>query len=61
MENIIIIAVLVLIVGGAAAYVIKAKKSGRKCIGCPDSKSCSGSCSGGCASCGHCGGKDKNN
>ena len=36
MENIILIAVLLLIVGLAAWYVIKAKKSGRKCIGCPD-------------------------
>ena len=35
MENIIIIAVLVLVVGGALAYIIKAKKSGQKCIGCP--------------------------
>ena len=59
MENAIIIAVLVLIVGGALAYIIKAKKSGQKCIGCPDSKTCSGSCSGGCASCGHCGEKKK--
>ena len=59
MENAIIIAVLVLIVGGALAYIIKAKKSGQKCIGCPDSKTCSGSCSGGCASCGRCGEKKK--
>ena len=27
-----------------------AKKNGRKCIGCPDSESCSGNCSG-CCSC----------
>lgn len=51
MENIIIIAVLVFVVGGALAYIIKAKKSGQKCIGCPDAKTCSGSC----ASCGQCG------
>lgn len=51
MENIIIIAVLALILGLAAGYVYKAKKSGRKCIGCPDGGSCSGHCSGGC-SCG---------
>ena len=36
MSNLIIILVLLLIVGAATAYVIKAKKSGRKCIGCPD-------------------------
>ena len=45
MENYILIAVLVLIIGGAALYIYKAKKSGRKCIGCPDSGTCSGNCS----------------
>lgn len=51
MENIIIIAVLAVIVGLAAGYVYKAKKSGRKCIGCPDGCSChskESSCSCGC-------------
>ncbi len=42
-ELIAIVAVL-LIIGGALAYIIKAKKSGKKCIGCPDSGSCSGNC-----------------
>ena len=51
MENIILIAVLVLIVGLAAWYVIKAKKSGRKCIGCPDGKTCPNKRNGQC-SCG---------
>ncbi len=46
MENIIIIAVLLLILGGAIAYVIKAKKSGKKCIGCPAGGACNGSCCG---------------
>lgn len=49
MENIIIVAVLLLIVGGAALYIYKAKKKGQKCIGCPDSGSC---CSKNCGSCG---------
>ena len=48
-QNAIIIAVVVLIVGLAVFYVYKAKKSGKKCIGCPDSESCE---SGGCSSCG---------
>ena len=50
----IIIAVIALIVGGAAFYIYKAKKSGKKCIGCPDSSTCSGhcgSCSGKCGGC----------
>lgn len=53
MENLIIVAVVILIVGLAAGYIYKAKKSGRKCIGCPDGCSCgtkesSGSCGCGC-------------
>lgn len=36
MVDIILIVVLVAILGGAAFYVWKAKKSGRKCIGCPE-------------------------
>ena len=48
--EIIAIALIVLIIGGATAYIIKAKKSGKKCIGCPDSGSCSGNCAG--CSCG---------
>ncbi len=47
MENIIVIAVLVFIVGLASGYIYKAKKSGKKCIGCPAGGACSGSC-GGC-------------
>ena len=52
----ILIGVLVLVVGGAVAYIIKAKKSGQKCIGCPHSSSCgartaSGGCGGSCACC----------
>lgn len=43
MENVIIIAILIVIVGGASAYLVKAKKSGAKCIGCPAGGSCSGS------------------
>lgn len=40
MTDIIIIAALVIIIGAAAGYVIKAKKSGKKCIGCPHGGSC---------------------
>ncbi|MBE5787095.1 MAG: FeoB-associated Cys-rich membrane protein [Clostridiales bacterium] len=45
MENIIIIAIVLFIVGLAAWYVIRAKKHGRKCIGCPNGGQCSGNCS----------------
>lgn len=55
MENVIIAVVLLAIIGGAAGYVIKAKKSGKKCIGCPDSGRCGKDsrtgCGCGCAGC----------
>lgn len=49
----IVLAVILLILGVAAWFIIKSKKSGKKCIGCPDSCAhASGNC--GCA-CGGCG------
>lgn len=50
---------VILIVGGAVTYIIKAKRSGQRCIGCPDGKTCSShGCSSNCQSCGgDCGGK----
>jgi len=50
MDNIIILALLGLILGGAAGYVYKARKKGVKCIGCPNGGKCSGHSSG--CSCG---------
>ena len=46
MENpeIIAIVVIALVLGCAIAYIVKAKKSGRKCIGCPIGGKCQGSC-----------------
>lgn len=44
-DDIIAALAIVLIIGGAVAYIIKAKKSGQKCIGCPYSKTCRGKCS----------------
>ena len=38
--DIIVIAVIALIVGAAVGYIVKAKKSGKKCIGCPYASSC---------------------
>ncbi len=38
--DIIAIAAIAFIIGGAIFYIIKAKKSGKKCIGCPDGCSC---------------------
>lgn len=52
----VMIAVILAIVGLAGWYVYKSKKSGKKCIGCPDGGSCAmknglGGCGCGC-SCG---------
>ena len=61
-ESIIIAVVVIAIVGLAGFYVYKAKKSGKKCIGCPDSGCCGagkkGDACGGC-SCGCCGAEKK--
>lgn len=48
MDNVILILVLAAILGLAVWYLIRAKKKGQKCIGCP-SGSCG--CEGGCSSC----------
>ena len=50
----VILGIIGLVLGLAIGYIVKAKKSGKKCIGCPDSGSCGGhcaSCSGGCSCC----------
>ena len=49
----VLIGIVVLILGLAAFYVYKAKKSGKKCIGCPDSGTCSGKCDGCSCGCGN--------
>lgn len=55
MENAILIVVLAAILGGAVAYIVRAKKRGVKCIGCSAGGSCGAkkeglSCSG-CSGC----------
>lgn len=50
MENYIVIAILVVIIGLAAFYIYKAKKNGKKCVGCPYCDSCSSKNSSGCCS-----------
>ncbi len=41
MIDIVLILFLIFIIGGAVFYVVKAKKNGAKCIGCPASGTCS--------------------
>ena len=40
MENIIAVLVLAVLIGGAAAYLVRAKRSGVKCVGCPARGNC---------------------
>ena len=46
MKNLIVILILVVIVAGIVRYLIRAKKRGEKCIGCPYAKQCKGTCGG---------------
>ncbi|MBR2293873.1 MAG: FeoB-associated Cys-rich membrane protein [Clostridia bacterium] len=46
----IAIAAIVLIVGASVFYLVRAKKRGQKCVGCPYAKQCGGHCNGGCES-----------
>ena len=41
----LLIGLIALIVGLAVFYIIRAKKKGQKCIGCPYAKNCGGRCS----------------
>lgn len=51
MENFIVVAILGLIIGCAVAYVVKEKKKGVKCVGCPNAEMCSMAQKQNCNSC----------
>ena len=40
----IAIGVIALIVGSAIFYIVRAKRRGEKCVGCPYAKQCGGNC-----------------
>lgn len=40
MKDFIIALILIIIVGSAVIYIYRAKKNGKKCIGCPDADTC---------------------
>ncbi len=48
MENIIVVLILLVITAGIIWYLVRTKKRGEKCIGCPYAKQCTGKC-GGCS------------
>ncbi len=43
--DIIVLVIIALVIGGASFYIIRAKKKGQKCIGCPYAKGCKSNCS----------------
>ncbi len=51
MTNFIVILIVAVIVSAAIAYIVKEKKRGVKCIGCPAAATCpnSGTCTGNCS------------
>ena len=46
MADFVVIGILIITIGAAVTYIVKEKKKGTKCIGCPSGGSCSGGCSG---------------
>ena len=53
MADLIIVGIVLAIVGAAVTYIVKAKRRGVRCVGCPDGGTCGGNCGGGC----NCGSK----
>ena len=41
MDNVILVGILVLMIGAIVFYLVREKKKGVKCIGCPNAKTCS--------------------
>ena len=53
MIDVLLIGILLAVFGLTGFAIYKSKKSGKKCMGCPDSCACPQSnCTGGCSSCG---------
>ena len=53
----IAIAVVALTLSAAVFYIVRAKKRGEKCVGCPYARECGGKCNG---ACGHTGASENN-
>ena len=50
MENLIVIAIVLVIVGLACLYIYREKKKGKVCVGCPYGGTCGKSNCSGCGS-----------
>ena len=55
MKDLILAALLLIIIGSAIIYIIRAKRRGAKCIGCPSATTCTAdsdaACNGDCSGC----------
>ncbi len=51
MTNVMVVFIVALILGVSITYIVKAKKAGVKCIGCPAGGTCSGNCNGCAGNC----------
>ena len=60
MANLMVLIILILIVGAAIAFIIREKKRGVRCVGCPAAGTCANSCSG-CSGQGGCSGNCHSN
>lgn len=49
MADLIVVLIIVLITGVAIRYIIKEKKKGNRCIGCPSAATCPSAKGGTCA------------
>ncbi|MBQ3222837.1 MAG: FeoB-associated Cys-rich membrane protein [Clostridia bacterium] len=49
MANFVAIAALLIVLGVAVAYIVREKKKGHKCVGCPYAAECAKAKNGGCA------------
>ncbi len=49
METVLVVFLLIAIATSIIWYLIRAKKRGEKCVGCPYAKQCGSQCSGGCS------------
>ncbi len=53
MKNFIVIGILIVLIGAIIFYLVREKKKGRKCIGCPYANQCGSHCEDCCS--GECG------
>ena len=51
MIDIILIAVIAAILGGAIWYIRREKSQGAHCVGCPHARNCCSNCTGCCGKC----------